>query len=94
MKKRRESAHIPPCDVETNGGDCSCADTWRARAEDLARAFYDLDALIDTASRWLNDSTQWEGDDYLSPQFQKLRDRVAALATGQSGGAEDGGHGT
>jgi hypothetical protein len=27
------SAHIEPCDVETNGGDCSCAETWKARAE-------------------------------------------------------------
>lgn len=36
------SAHIPPCDVETNGGDCSCAETWKERclkAEEHAASF-------------------------------------------------------
>jgi len=23
------SAHIDPCDAETNGGDCSCAEQWK-----------------------------------------------------------------
>ena len=30
------SGHIPPCDVEENGGDCSCAETWRAQLERLS----------------------------------------------------------
>jgi hypothetical protein len=29
----RMSAHIPPCDVETNGGECCCASVWRDRAQ-------------------------------------------------------------
>lgn len=30
-------AHIDPCDAETNGGDCSCAETWKERYEDALR---------------------------------------------------------
>lgn len=44
------SAHIPPCDVETNGGDCLCAETWMLRcqkAEEAAASFMGrLDPLI------------------------------------------------
>lgn len=39
------SAHIPPCDVETNGGECCCAAVWMDRAKDaeekLAAAYED-----------------------------------------------------
>ncbi len=60
-----------------------CVDPESREQRDAAiGAFHELDGLIDLASRWLNNSTMWEQDEYLAPKFQELRDRVAALTKG------------
>lgn len=41
--------------------------------------YYELDNHIDTASRWLNDSTRRESDETIGPKFQELRNRAGKL---------------
>lgn len=41
--------------------------------------YYELDNHIDTASRWLNDSTRWESDETIGPKFQELRNRAGGI---------------
>ncbi len=36
------SDHIPPCDVDTNGGDCGCAGKWK----DAALAWREMNGCL------------------------------------------------
>ena len=53
------SGHIDDCDVETNGGDCSCAAKWMARAQKAERLLDEYSrasaAVLDEFHSWPND---------------------------------------
>lgn len=53
----------------------------RGQLKTALQAFFELEtlALVD-APKWLNDATRWEGDEYLEPKFQALRERVYAIS--------------
>lgn len=42
-------------------------------------AAYELEALVEESSKWLNDSTLWESDTYLGPKWQAWRDKMSAI---------------
>jgi hypothetical protein len=51
----------------------------KARLADYEALVSNYEDVIETSSKWLHDSTQWYGDEYLAPKWQDLWDRAGEL---------------
>lgn len=51
----------------------------RAVAQDLVAHVVAEAHLTELSTRWLNDSTRWESDDYLGPQWQEIYNRYGEI---------------
>jgi hypothetical protein len=50
-------------------------DAARKERDEARQLLDDTEALVWKSSRWLNDSTEWGGDELLGPQWQALWNR-------------------